>query len=485
MLFNSIEFLVFFIIVTSLYFVIPQRFRWLFLLLASYYFYMCWNPIYIFLIVISTLIDYFAGLGMAKNPEKHKRRKYLIFSLCSNLGLLFAFKYLNFFSDILRHSFHILQLPYNMPSYNLLLPVGISFYTFQALSYSIDVYRGEKQAEKHPGIFALYISFFPQLVAGPIERSKHLLPQFYNKIKFDYVRVTDGLKLMAWGLFKKMVIADRLSSMVDQVYNNVQHYQGPTLIVATVLFAFQIYCDFSGYSDIAIGAAQVLGFELTANFRRPYSAQSIAEFWRRWHISLSSWFRDYLYISLGGNRVIEWRWYYNIFIVFFLSGFWHGANWTFAIWGALNGFYLLFSIWTSDVRKKIADSLALPGYPVFHKYLRIFLIFILVCFAWIFFRAKSIGDAIYVIGNLFAGLFGGDNWRFVLSGFGFGSVRLIIAVLTIIFMEAVQVYQERGSVRKLIASQPVTVRLFAYTFIILCIIFLGNFMANQFIYFQF
>jgi alginate O-acetyltransferase complex protein AlgI len=485
MLFNSIEFLIFFVIAATLYFFIPHRFRWVFLLLASYYFYMCWNPVYIILLIISTLIDYFAGLMMGKTADKKRRRKYLIISLCSNLGLLFAFKYFNFLNGALKVLLDSASMSWNIGSLNVLLPVGISFYTFQSLSYGFDVYRGAKAPEKHVGIFALYISFFPQLVAGPIERSTRLLPQFYNKIKFNYERATDGLLLMLWGFFKKVVIADRVAAMVDQVYNNVYDYQGLAFIIATLLFAFQIYCDFSGYSDIAIGAARIMGFDLMANFRTPYYAKSISEFWKRWHISLTSWFKDYLYISLGGNRVVKWRWYYNIMIVFVISGFWHGANWTFLIWGALNGFYLLFSIWTAGFREKIARFIHLDKLPNLQALSKVLITFALVCFAWIFFRANNINDAFYVITHLFTGMFNEETLMFVCSGFGFGTRGLVIALAAICLMETVQLVQQRRSIKDVLAKKPTAIRLALYVGLIVCIIMLGKFSANQFIYFQF
>lgn len=271
-----------------------------------------------------------------------------------------------------------------MDALKLLLPIGLSFHTFQSLSYVIEVYRGHQKAERNFGIYALYVMFYPQLVAGPIERPKNLLHQFYEEHYFDYQRVVDGLKLMLWGLFKKVVIADRLSVLVNEVYGNPSGHQGFLLVIATVFFAFQIFCDFSGYSDMAIGSAQVMGFKLMDNFNRPYFSKSIAEFWKRWHISLSSWFRDYIYIPLGGNRVPQWRMCCNLFLTFLLSGLWHGANWTFVIWGGLNGFYMVFSILTHDPRKKLVQWTGLDRHPKAHKYLNVMVVFSLVCLGWIF-----------------------------------------------------------------------------------------------------
>ncbi|MFC1608484.1 MBOAT family O-acyltransferase [Candidatus Latescibacterota bacterium] len=337
MLFNSIHYFFFFPVIVAVFYSIPHRFRWMLLLAASYYFYMCWKPEYLVLILIATAVNYLAGLMMGAAASVKARKLYLVLSLSTSLGILFCFKYFNFFNESFRALFTRLNLLYDVQAFEVLLPVGISFFTFQALSYSIDVYRGDREPEKHPGIFALYVAFFPQLVAGPIERSTRLMPQFFKKVPFGCDRVTDGLKKILVGLFKKVVIADRLALYVDAVYNNQAQHSGSTLLLATIFFSFQIYCDFSGYSDIAIGSARVLGYELMENFKRPYLSRSVGEFWKRWHISLSTWFRDYLYIPLGGSRVAYWRRYTNIFIVFLISGLWHGANWTFVVWGALHG----------------------------------------------------------------------------------------------------------------------------------------------------
>ncbi len=396
MLFNSLEFLIYFPIVVALYFAIAPRYRWILLLLASYYFYMCWNYKYIILIITSTIIDYIAGIHISREKIRWKRKAYLVLSLLTNLGLLFSFKYFNFFGDSLNFIFDKINVMQHLPELNVLLPVGISFYTFQTLSYTIDVYKGVKEPERHIGKFALYVAFFPQLVAGPIERSTRLLPQMHQHFKFDYERVKNGILQMCWGFFKKVVIADRLAEYVNMVYNNSSDYGGTHYIIATVFFAFQIYCDFSGYSDIAIGSASILGYDLMRNFKRPYLAQNIREFWQRWHISLSTWFRDYLYIPLGGNRVLKWRWYYNLFITFLISGLWHGANWTFVVWGGLHGFYLVFAIWTANIRKRM-NKLVFGENVFLHNFFQVIITIILAWFAWIFFRANTIGDAFLII----------------------------------------------------------------------------------------
>ena len=334
MLFNSFQFLLFFPTVTLLYFLLPHRLRWQLLLFASCLFYMAFIPWYIVILIITILIDYFAGLWLDRPDLAPAQRKtVLTISIVSTCLVLFVFKYFNFFNTNFTAIASFFRWNYPIGALKIILPIGLSFHTFQSLSYVVEVYRGNQKAERHFGIYALYVMFYPQLVAGPIERPQNLLHQFYAEHCFDYRRVTDGLKLMLWGMFKKVVIADRLAIAVNQVYGNPHDYTGVPLIVATVFFAFQIYCDFSGYSDIAIGAAQVMGFRLMDNFNRPYFSKSIAEFWKRWHISLSTWFRDYLYIPLGGSRTKTWRWQFNLFITFLASGFWHGANWTYIIWG--------------------------------------------------------------------------------------------------------------------------------------------------------
>ena len=363
---------------------------------------------------------------------------------------------------------------------NVLLPVGISFYTFQTLSYTIDIYRGRIEPEKHLGIFAVYVAFFPQLVAGPIERAGHLLPQFFDEHRFDPRAVAAGLKLMLWGYFLKMVIADRAAIVVDQVYGNLSSYTGMPLLVATYLFSFQIYCDFAGYSFIAIGTAKILGFDLMDNFRRPYLSQSVREFWTRWHISLSTWFRDYLYIPLGGNRVQAGRWAFNLMITFVISGLWHGANWTFLVWGALHGAYVLFSHLTSGLRHRTVELLRLSRVPRVHTVLRVLFTFHLAAFAWIFFRAPSLPEAWYVVTHMFRGLGQGPY------GFSIGGPdSFVLVVLAIAFMELVHLFEESSQMRHFLDDKPRLVRWPVYVAIALVILLFGIFEETQFIYFQF
>ena len=480
MLFNSLEFLLFFPIVLIVYFLCPHRFRWIFLLGASYYFYMCWKPEYILLILASTAIDYFVGIQLGKTIEQAVRKRYLWLSLCANLGLLFSFKYLNFFSASLQTLLERLGLAYTIPHLNVLLPVGISFYTFQTLSYTIDVFRGEREPERHPGIFALYVAFFPQLVAGPIERSTSLMPQFRNVVRFDFERLTDGLRLMLWGFFKKLVIADRVAVAVETVYHDPASFSSLQILIATYLFAFQIYCDFSGYTDIARGAAWILGFDLMENFKRPYFAQSLSDFWKRWHISLSTWFRDYVYIPLGGNRVVKWRWYYNLLIVFVLSGFWHGANWTFLAWGAVHGVYLICGIMTKNFRQQMAKTLKISNVPFLTRFVRTCVTFHLVVFAWIFFRANTISDALYIVRRL---LVDADFSTFELVGLN--SYEWIVTIMAILFMELVHSLQEYSAIRQTFSKTPVWLRLGMYYALIMLVIIWGKFDHREFIYFQF
>ncbi|MEO7357972.1 MAG: MBOAT family O-acyltransferase [Ignavibacteria bacterium] len=489
MLFNSIHFLIFFPIVTILYFVTPHKFRWLLLLISSCYFYMAFIPVYILILFITIIIDYYAGIYIEKSEGKQKL-KYLIISIISLCLVLFIFKYFNFFN----HSFAALSqkffISYPIEDIGLILPIGLSFHTFQSLSYVIEVYRGNQKAERNFGIYSLYVMFYPQLVAGPIERPQNLLQQFYEKHKVDYQRISDGLKLMAWGMFKKVVIADRLAVFVNQVYDSPYNYEGLSLIIATVFFAFQIYCDFSGYTDIARGAAQVMGFKLMLNFNRPYFSKSISEFWQRWHISLSTWFKDYLYIPLGGNRVAVPRWYFNLFITFLISGLWHGANWTFVIWGALHGMYLVSGIWTKSLRQRIVEFTGLSKIPTIHKWLQIIFTFSLVCFSWIFFRAADLESALYIVKNLIPGI---DNISSVFSAERAHILYLdknlfdfAVALILIIVLQLIQTLQRRGNIIEMLNKRSVVERWLVYYIIIAGIFIFGEFKNTaQFIYFQF
>lgn len=488
MLFNSVEYLFFLPAVMLLYFLSPYKFKWIVLLAASYFFYASWKPAYLLLIIISTLVDYLAGLFMGKYACKRHRLNILLISLFTNLGLLFIFKYYNFFSVSLEYILTGVGIHADLPAFKLLLPVGISFYTFQTLSYSIDVYKGAITPERHLGYFALYVSFFPQLVAGPIERSQSLLPQLRQNHSFSYESAANGLKLIFWGLFKKIVIADRLAVIVDHVYSNPHSYSGFALAAGTICFAFQIYCDFSGYSDIAIGSARILGIKLMTNFRRPYFAQSISQFWHRWHISLSSWFRDYLYIPLGGNRVVKWRWYYNLFLTFVLSGLWHGAEWTYILWGALHGFYLIAEIWLSSLGRRLAKIIKLDRLSWLKTLAAILLTFLLVNIGWIFFRADNISDALYIVRTIFSAEYSINAISIVLFELGVSEIDLIVILCSLGFMEAVHIMQEYGYGLKDLNRESVYVRWSVYVIVLFIIILWGVYDVaeqSQFIYFQF
>lgn len=449
---------------------------------------MCWKVEYIVLIIVSTLVDYYVAQKMGAIKKKIKRKKWLLISLFTNLGILFGFKYFNFVNENVQALFDQFNIFYGVPAFDVLLPVGISFYTFQTLSYTIDVYNGKTPVQNHLGIFAVYVSFFPQLVAGPIERSNHLLPQFFVEHKFSYARVKYGLQQMMWGFFKKVVIADRLAIVVDGVYNNLDNYSGVALVIATVFFTFQIYCDFSGYSDIAIGSARVMGFELMDNFKRPYFSKSISEFWKRWHISLSTWFRDYLYIPLGGNRVVKWRWYYNLFITFLISGFWHGANWTFLAWGALHGTYLIMAISLRSPKQYVLDLLNLNNSFIYKIY-QVGFTFALAVFAWIFFRANTITDAFYVINNMFADISDYTDFakmKLSLRGLGVSLSHILISIGLILLMECYNLYERSGDVWGKLEAKPKWIRWGVYYALLFSILFLAPYSrVSNFIYFQF
>ncbi len=480
MLFNSLEFILFLPMVVALYFMLPHRFRWILLLIASYYFYMCWNYKFVVLIFITTIVNFLCGIGIGRSKRKILRIIYLTTGLVVSFGMLFYFKYFNFFGESLNAVFSKFNIFYHIPAYSIILPVGISFFTFQTLSYTIDVYKGNQPVEYHFGLFALYVSFFPQLVAGPIERSTNLLPQFYKENHLTYENIRDGIAQMLWGFFKKVVIADRLSEYVNIVYNNPGDYQGAHYLIATLFFSFQIYCDFSGYSDIAIGTARIMGYSLMVNFRRPYMSQSIREFWQRWHISLSTWFRDYLYIPLGGNRVAsKRRYYFNLFFTFLVSGLWHGANWTFVIWGALHGLYLVFAIWISGIREKVNHFLGLTHAPGFHRILQQFTTFALAYFAWIFFRARSLQDATQIISGMLHPDF---SVQLNLNEF---RADFYLSFLLILILLIVEIFEEQYNLYKQIRLLPKFYKWSLAGAIGLALLLLGIWEASDFIYFQF
>ncbi|MCC7430995.1 MBOAT family protein [bacterium] len=460
MLFNSLDYFLFLLFVLPTFFFLQKNeFRNVFLLLVSYFFYGCWKPEYLALILFSTGIDYFSAIKMETAKSK---KLWLSFSLISNFGLLFSFKYFNFFVENINHF-----TTDNFNTLDILLPVGISFYTFQTLSYTFDVYFGKLKAERNFVTFALYVSFFPQLVAGPIERATHLLPQFKEKKVFVPERAVEGAKRIFWGLFKKVVIADNLALIVDKIFGNLASASSLEVLLAVYFFAFQIYCDFSGYSDIAIGSAKILGFDLMENFKRPYFAVSIPDFWKRWHISLSTWFKDYLYLPLGGNRKGEKKTVFNQLTVFILSGFWHGANWTFVFWGFLHG---VFNSATRlvKIRKNSQKSLL-------QTFFSIFFTFQLVSFAWIFFRAKDLEQVFFVLEKISCGF--SFSQVSELKKMFFGGISLIAFLWFLEFLQEFEIVN--------LEQKPLVLRWSFYFLIFFAILVFGKTQSSQFIYFQF
>jgi D-alanyl-lipoteichoic acid acyltransferase DltB (MBOAT superfamily) len=512
MLFNSFAFLIFFPVVTIAYFLIPHRFRWALLLAASCYFYMAFIPKYILILGVTITVDYLAGIGLER-LQGPQRRWLLIASILANLGMLAFFKYFNFANENIAALAEFIGWNYPIHNLSIILPIGLSFHTFQSLSYTIEVYRGHQKAERHLGYLALYVMYYPQLVAGPIERPQNILHQLHAEHYFDYRRVTDGLKRMAWGMFKKVVVADRMAIFVNPVYDDPTAHLGPALVFATLAFAIQIYCDFSGYSDIALGSAQVMGVRLMKNFDHPYFARSISEFWRRWHISLSTWFRDYLYIPLGGNRVPKLRWAFNIILTFLVSGLWHGANWTYIIWGALHGFYFILFELTDPIWGRLSALIGSGKLPRLKIALSTLTTFALTTFAWIFFRANSFSDATFIAIHLHSGwrAYLRESWNLLSNGFqqdestGIQAgvnmlfqimepmsseprtvIVLSLLALTILFV--VEVMQYRGALIEKINRQPRYVRHLLYASLVAIILIFGTDYASKqqaFIYFQF
>lgn len=473
MLFNSLSYAVFLPIVFALYWLLQHKYRWILLLVASYYFYMSWNPKYVVLIFGTTVISYLSAILLEKSEHK---KMILICATTVCLGVLFIFKYYNFMIESIVGVLRNFSLNINVNTLNLILPVGISFYTFQTLSYVIDVYRGNIKAEKHFGYYATFISFFPQLVAGPVERTVNLLPQIKKENHFDYSLATYGLKLMAWGYFKKLVIADGLGMYVDKIYNYPMNYRGFCFVVATLFFTIQIYCDFSGYSDIAIGTAKLMGINLMTNFKSPYLSSSIKEFWSRWHISLSTWFRDYVYIPLGGSKKGNLKHNRNLLVTFLASGLWHGANWTYVIWGGLHGFAQIIE---KNIGKKRADKTTAI-------IIRTFVVFAFCNVAWIFFRANSIGDIGYIFSHFLDGI--GNPLMYFKLGFtdmGVGKERLLILMLMVGILFIYDYFSLKTDVINKISEMRKPVRYIYYFAIITVILCFRAAGEAAFVYFQF
>jgi D-alanyl-lipoteichoic acid acyltransferase DltB (MBOAT superfamily) len=479
MLFNSLEFAIFFPVVAAGFFLLAHRWRVQWLLAASCVFYMAFIPSYILILLVTILIDYFAGIYI-ENVQGRKKTALLWVSILSTCTVLFIFKYFDFFTGSFVGLAQLFGWHLSRPVMSIILPIGLSFHTFQSLSYVIEVYWERQRAEHNFIVYATYVMFFPQLVAGPIERPQNLLHQFREHHDFDYGNATGGLKRMAWGFFKKLVVADRLSLYVNDVYTAPRHFNGLQLTIATLFFAYQIYCDFSGYSDIAIGAAQVLGFKLMENFRTPYYSLSMGEFWRRWHISLSTWFKDYVYIPLGGNRVSKNRHILNLLITFGVSGLWHGANWTFVCWGVLNGAYLVAGWLTKDWRDRFFRTVGLDEGTIARKGIMLVSTLVLTCIAWIVFRARNMNDAVYVFTHLASG------WNFHEIGTEqFLMRQMPVALIAVITLEVGQLLHAKTSVRSLLGNVPLVVRWGLYAGFVMAVVMFGIYQKAQFIYFQF
>lgn len=480
MLFNSLDFAFFFPIVLIVYWIVSKHLiaRNLLVIISSYVFYGWWDWRFLFLIAFSSLIDFIVGNQLYRAKAKSKRKKLLLISLLVNIGLLVYFKYFNFFIESFVGAFTLFGADLEISTLNIILPVGISFYTFQTLSYTIDIYRNQIKPTRDPLAFFAFVSFFPQLVAGPIERASHLLPQFFKVHHFNYKQIKSGLLLMGFGLFKKMVIADRAAILVNQVYNDPTNYHGYEVVLATICFAFQIYCDFSGYSDIAIGAGRTMGFDLMRNFDSPYFSKSITEFWRRWHISLSTWFRDYVYIPLGGSKQGKRKTYYNLFIVFVISGLWHGAAVTFIIWGAIHGVIIVLEKAYAEMRYNVLSKQK----PI-KAFLGGILTFFIVCVSWIFFRANSFKDALTIFKN---GLEPAQLKSLFDLGLNDRELTVLICALIVLLLK--DFFDRKDSWIARLQNQFIVLRWIVYIAMVLSLIYYGIYgadEASEFIYFQF
>lgn len=484
LLFNSIEFWAVFVLVLLGYYVIPKRMQWAYLLVVSYAYYVFMSVPYTVLLLASTLLTYMVGRFLEKSESISKKKLWMVVCIVLNIGLLVFFKYSQWLLDSLQSLSDRVSFGWTMPELKLLAPVGISFYTFKVVGYLMDVYRGKIESEKNFGKYALFVSFFPQIVSGPIERSYNFLPQMEKGYAFDYDTVKDGFLLFLWGLLKKIVIADRLAILVNQVFDNVASYNTPAYVIAMLFFTMQIYFDFAGYSDMAIGITKMLGISSIKNFDRPYFSKSIGEFWRRWHMSLSTWFRDYLYIPLGGNRVSKMRWTLNVMIVFVTSGLWHGANWTFLVWGALHGIYQVIGKYTRNAKDTLLAKIHLSKKSKIYAVLATVTTFLLTTYAWMFFRANSIGDAL----NISKALLVWDNTGFDIWNLGMEKTDFIFSVILIVIWFVIEGIQGKVCLQTWLQKRKLVVRwAFYLVMIYLCIMFgiYGNLSASSFIYFQF
>ena len=478
MLFNSLNYLIFLTIVFTLYWLVQERFKWIVLLVASYYFYMCSGPQYGLLILGITVVSYLSALCISKSKDNGIKKIVLVGTILIFLLILFFFKYFNFFINTTNSIMSLFGVGQDFVTINIVLPVGISFYTFQTMSYVIDVYRGTTKAENHIGKYATFVSFFPQLVAGPIERSNNLLSQIKAKHVFSYDKAMHGVKLMLWGYFKKLLIADLVSEYVQKVFDNPHNFTGFALLIAALFFTVQIYCDFSGYSDIAVGTAMLFGINLMTNFKSPYFSGSIREFWGRWHISLSTWFRDYIYIPLGGNRVGKIRHSFNLIVTFLVSGLWHGANWTFIVWGGVHGIAQALESLTIGKRENKSKLL---------HYIRVLLVFVFCVFSWVFFVSHSISDALYVLSSCWNGIVNPINYlKCGISAVGIESEMLILIGVFILTLTVHDFISIKNDFVEWITSKNRIVQWCFYLVIgLVIVLFSKKGVAAEFIYFQF
>lgn len=488
MSFVSFSFLILLFVTVVVYYLISPQYRWIWLLVISFFFYMCSSPVYVVFLFASILVTYFSGVLIGKvnhgSGRKTRKKAIVALSLVINIGVLITFKYLKFFSDLLSFA----GINAIAGEYRFILPIGISFYTFQSLSYTLDVYRGDVEPEYHLGKYALFVSFFPTLISGPIQKSKDFLKKIDEVHSFDYDGVRRGILLMLWGYFEKMVVADRLGVLVNTVFNSPAQYHGLDSILAVLFYTFQIYCDFAGYSNISLGVAETLGFHLSANFKQPYFSKSIQEFWRRWHISLGTWFRDYLYFPLGGSRCPKFRHYLNLLIVFTVCGLWHGASLTFLFWGILHGFYQIVGLLLKPVKRKVQDRLGFQnssrGYPM----LQTAATFLLVSFAWVFFRADTMENAFLMIGNMFQ-FDRSTLWDGSIFNLGLTQPEFIAAILGIFIVVLVDILTTHLDLRNVLTGSNTIVRWTVYLAAVLILIIFGTYgseySAQSFIYFQF
>ncbi|MCX6250111.1 MAG: MBOAT family protein [Bacteroidetes bacterium] len=483
MLFNSVGYLLFLPVTVALYYLLPGRWRCVFLLAASYFFYLIWRVEFVLVLISATLVSYFVALKMGQIPKKKQRLKYLVFSLVINLGMLVFFKYLGFFTDIVNQIAGITGGSSVIPYYSILLPIGISFYTFQTIGYTLDVYRGVLKPEKNIGIYALFVSFFPLVLGGPIERGRRLIPQFHINHDFDPALITGGLRLILWGMFKKIVIADRLSIYVQPVFNEPGYFNGIAIVLVVMLKMMQVYADFSGYTDIAIGSARLMGIKLNPNFNRPFSAQSISAFWSRWHISLTSWLRDYVYFSLPfkyHGKIVKWRMNLNLVITFVLVGFWHGPYWNFLIFGLLHGFYMIMANISRPFMSDFNRISGLTKAPRLLQGLNITATFLLVCFSAFFFGQHQLRDSFMMIGNLTDFSHPGKVIIPLLKNNDF-----LLGILLIIFMLWFEYLIAKKSFALKFLNKPLYLRFTAYLIMVFFLLVFGVFSSQNFFYLQF